>query len=421
MVKISSINLWCKKNLVDLQYLLGWIFSKSKAIYTYDINEADLVFINTCWFLWSSRDELIHLLEEIKYVKWKIYLFWCAVKYFSQNWFIDIKKYLETKKVFILSWQDLDLPLEVYLKWYNSQEFKDYDFFWDVIMYTNYFYWYEYVKIAEWCNWTCTFCIIPKLRWKQKSKSIEKILEEIKNLVNFWVKEIILISQDSSMYWIDIYWKPYLINLLKEIEKLEWDFKYRILYMYPDILNIKDFIWLKKFIPYFDMPIQHASNKILKLMWRHYTIEKIEKLIIEIRNTFKESFIRTNFIVWFPWEDENDFNILKNFIEKDYFDNISLFEYHDEPLASSYKLKWKNDENIIRKRFNILKNLVNRLIDNRRFSNWKHFKWIIMDIWKKVKIRPYLSAPEIDPFHEVDKKNIKWEIKIWNLVDYFIK
>lgn len=178
-----------------------------------------------------------------------------------------------------------------------------------------------------------------------------------------------MIAQDSTRYGIDLYGKARLFDLLEAIEQIEGDFRFRVLYLYPDILTKKQLEKLtsfRKFIPYFDLPLQHASPKILKSMGRFYNHEMTLELLNFIKSNFEEYYIRTNFIIGFPGETEEDFRLLIDFIGQDWFDNIALFEYHDETLAPSSSLPDKVEDKVIRTRFQEAKRLVTSLYDARQ-------------------------------------------------------
>ena len=326
-LKFSFINLGCNKNLVDTQFLLWNIFSIAWNNPNYEIDyindpyydEVEFVFLNTCGFISSGRDEMFEEIDKLLNAWKKIYLLGCALQYFestlSNNTNDEAKielnkwnKIIKNKNIHFLSWSDWNnISVEKILAWYDSKTFWESPIFNGVRAYTNIDYWYEYLKIAEWCNNHCTFCIIPKIRWKQKSLPIENVLTQAQNLVNNWVKEIILLAQDTNRYWLDLYGKSMLFELLENLEKIKWEFAYRILYLYPDILTLKHLEKLKKlkkFIPYFDIPLQHINPEILKRMWRFYDKNHILKLLDYIEKNFKEKFVRTNIIVWFPWETE---------------------------------------------------------------------------------------------------------------------
>jgi len=488
MFNFSLINLWCTKNLVDSQYLIWKLLTFSSLNQKDQINyfpdpydkEVEFVFLNTCGFLSSWRQEMMQTLKNLIDSWKKVYVFGCAIQYYSLRseegiWGQKSRKevrrgkkrseenndlYEKEKrefeeflkrnvwKVFLLSWNDLDyISIDKLKSWYNSKEFKDFVFPDSVRAYTDAIYKYEYLKIAEWCDNNCTFCIIPKIRWRQKSLPMEEILKEVENMVNSWIKEIIIISQDTTRYWTDLYGEPKLFELLEKIDNLDWDFVYRLLYLYPDIISLnhlKKFKNLKKFLPYFDIPLQHISSNVLKKMWRFYDTAYIYKFLDFIKKEFPSSFVRTNIIVWFPGETEEDFEQLKDFVKKWYFDNIALFEYHDEPLAASSKLPNKVDESTLKRRFLELSELVDEQLEKKwNARRWKQIGYVVgyqmisnddqedISRWYqedlKIIVRPYLHAPEIDPYDEISWEQITWvynetwEIQLGEMVEYVLK
>ena len=379
----SFINLGCTKNLVDTQFLLGRILERRPDQFFYAVdpfsNEVELVFLNTCGFISSGRQEMFHTIKKLLRKKKKICLLGCAVQYFeklvkdarlsdaeTQEW--------ETLKshpgLTFLSRSELanfePSLLENPLIAGGEQLFDGSDFQWqeNARAYTNSELGFEYLKIAEGCNNHCSFCIIPTIRGKQRSLSLEVLIAEARNLIVSGVRELILIAQDSTRYGVDLYGKSQLFELLEGIDALEGDFHYRVLYLYPDLLtkkHLERLTKLKKFIPYFDLPLQHASPKILKAMGRFYDHQMTLELLDFIEGHFPERFVRTNFIIGFPGETEEDFQVLMDFIRGDWFENIALFEYHDEPLAASSLLPDKVEAKTIRKRFLEAKKLVDEL------------------------------------------------------------
>lgn len=425
----SFINLGCTKNLVDTQFLLGRILEHWSDQFFYDVDpfseEVELVFLNTCGFISSGRKEMFQTIKKLLRKKKKVCLLGCAVAYFenlvdsvqltdqeTEEW-VNLKNHPD---LFFLSWGDFAKFEPSFL--FNSEQkslknlpqesmFQRPE---NVRAYTNLDLGFEYLKIAEGCNNQCSFCIIPKIRGKQTSLPIERIVEESKNLIASGVKELIFIAQDSTRYGVDLYGKSQLFELLEAIDELEWDFHYRVLYLYPDILtkkHLERLTKLEKFIPYFDLPLQHASAKLLKAMGRFYNHEMTLELLDFIKQKFPERFVRTNFIIGFPGETEEDFQLLMDFIRQDWFDNIALFEYHDEPLAPSSKLPNKVDEKIIRTRFLQAKKLVNELQNVRVAKEEKEKIWTISDIWQDTQgnwrftVRPFLHCPEIDREDEI--------------------
>ena len=379
----SFINLGCTKNLVDTQFLLGRILERRPDQFFYAVDpfsdEVELVFLNTCGFISSGRQEMFHTMKKLLRKRKKICLLGCAVQYFeklvkdarlsdaeTQEW--------ETLKshpgLTFLSRSELanfePSLLEKSLIAGGDHLFDGSDFQWqeNARAYTNSELGFEYPKIAEGCNNHCSFCIIPTIRGKQRSLSLEAVIAEARNLIASGVRELILIAQDSTRYGVDLYGKSQLFELLEGIDALEGDFHYRVLYLYPDLLtkrHLERLTKLKKFIPYFDLPLQHASPKILKAMGRFYDHQMTLELLDFIEGHFPERFVRTNFIIGFPGETEEDFQALMDFIRGDWFENIALFEYHDEPLAAPSLLPDKVEAKTIRKRFLEAKKLVDEL------------------------------------------------------------
>ena len=379
----SFINLGCTKNLVDTQFLLGRILERRPDQFFYAVDpfsdEVELVFLNTCGFISSGRQEMFHTMKKLLRKKKKICLLGCAVQYFEKLVKDARLSDAETQEwgrlkshpgLTFLSWSELanfePSLLEKSLIAGGEQLFDGSDFQRqeNARAYTNSELGFEYLKIAEGCNNHCSFCIIPTIRGKQRSLSLEAVIAEARNLIASGVRELILIAQDSTRYGVDLYGKSQLFELLEGIDALEGDFHYRVLYLYPDLLtkkHLERLIKLKKFIPYFDLPLQHASPKILKAMGRFYDHQMTLELLNFIEGHFPERFVRTNFIIGFPGETEEDFQALMNFIRGDWFENIALFEYHDEPLAASSLLPDKVEAKTIRKRFLEAKKLVDEL------------------------------------------------------------
>ncbi len=449
MFNFSLINLWCTKNLVDSQYVIWKLLSYNEANLKEEINyiaepyseEVEYVFLNTCGFLSSGRAEMMEVLNELLEKGKKVYILWCALQYFKwlKDDSEDYKKEVEqfnnflqenAWKVFLIAWDDVDnISVEKLKKWYISKEFGDFLFPDNPRAYTDIAYGYEYLKIAEWCDNHCSFCIIPKIRWKQKSLPMEQIIEQTKNMIASWVKEIIIISQDTTRYGTDLYWESKLFELLEQIDKLEWDFVFRLLYLYPDVISLKHLEKLKKlekFLPYFDIPLQHIASWVLKKMGRFYDTEYIYDFLDFIKNNFENPFIRTNIIVWFPWETNEDFMELVEFLEQDYFDNIWLFQYHDEPLAASSKLPNKVDDKTLDYRFKFISNLVDNMLEKKNKKRKKQEQiWYVQDYDdEKLTVRPYMHCPEIDEVDEIKYEDITWvfndtwKIDLWELVKY---
>ena len=474
-VHLSMINLWCNKNLVDSQLFLWKLLSENEDKIEYYSEPYDshveLVILNTCSFISSGREEMFQTVERLLSKKKKICIIWCGVQYFEKllrnvsfwmewngmknlrwntqdsslrsewqgkpsEWQLKMElerreKMLENENISYLSRNDLSLANLQNLT-SRSQTFQDFCRYDAPRLLTNYENRYEYLKIAEWCNNSCAFCIIPKIRWKLTSLSIQNVVKEAENLLQQWIEELITVAQDTMRYGTDFSSKSQLLPLLHELDKLPYDFEYRILYLYPDILTLKqleEFASLEKFIPYFDIPLQHISPKLLKSMGRFYDDKMIHTLLKWIRKLFPAAFIRTNSIIWFPWETQEDMQLLQSFLDEDYFDNIALFEYHDEPLAKSSTFENKVPDDIIHSRFKTIRSQVDKLLKAReKKRKWKNQIGFVEWIYEKksqilLSIRPEINCPEIDPVDEVKLENVIQcfdgeEIEVGSKVEY---
>lgn len=444
-VNFSAINLGCNKNMVDTEFTIWEILKLNSS--EVEINfypdpedeEVEYVIINTCWFLSSSRDEAEETIWYYDNMWKKVILIGCYVPVKDDSFLSSLKNleavipYEEVKNTSSILLNNTSLTkLQSGLAKLKKDKLKAYlsSIGWDQIGTKAHIYgtesvraflhsykWYEYLKIAEWCNNKCSFCIIPNIRWKQKSRTIEDILEEVKIMVNSGIKEIEIISQDTTRYWVDLYKAPYLLELLEKIDEIEWDFKIRLFYMYPDILSmthIDRLANLKKLLPYFDFPFQHISPNVLKNMNRFYDDSHISKIIDYIKIKFPNNFFHTNFIVWFPGETESDFNMLLDFAKKYEFDSVSVFGYHDEPLADSNKLENKIDAKTIKTRVKTIKTLLNEIYDKKDKArlNTKQI-WFIEELYDDYAIiRPEIKAPEIDDLDKVDFSDIDWDFDL---------
>jgi len=474
-VHISMINLWCNKNLVDSQLFLWKLLSENPENIEYYANPYDkyveIVILNTCSFISSGREEMFQTVEKLLSKKKKVCIIWCGVQYFEKllrrtsplpspirrgnlnegknNLLLlgggaqraeevqqELRRWegmLQNENISYLSRNDLTLAKLSSLT-SRSQTFQDFCRYSAPRLLTNYENRYEYLKIAEWCNNSCAFCIIPQIRWKLISLPIKSVIAEAENLLKQWIEELIIVAQDTMRYGTDFSSKSQLLPLLHELDKLPYDFKYRILYLYPDILTLKqleEFATLEKFIPYFDIPLQHISPKLLKSMGRFYDDKMIHTLLKWIRSLFPNSFIRTNIIIWFPGETDEDMQLLHSFLDEDYFDNIALFEYHDEPLAKSSTLENKVTDEIIHSRFKTIRKQVDKLLKAReKKRKWKNQTGFVEWIYEKksqifLSIRPEINCPEIDPVDEVQLENVIQcfggeEIEIGSMVEYVV-
>ncbi|EKD30202.1 MAG: MiaB-like protein tRNA modifying enzyme YliG [uncultured bacterium (gcode 4)] len=428
----SSINLGCSKNLVDLEFILGGILDGKENVQYYDDPEdpeVEYVIVNTCGFLSSSREESEETLTYYDSLGKKLILTGCYIPVKDDNFLANLKnlhavvpfeEYPETSDIFSRKKPQLDLQAIKQAKkafiW-KGQEIR---------AYMNAPFGYEYLKIAEGCDNNCTFCIIPQIRGRQTSRAIEDILAEVRIMLANGIREIQIIAQDTTRYGTDLYGEPRLFELLEWIEKIPGDFKYRLYYMYPDILTLDNIERLKSFtklLPYFDIPFQHSSSAVLRRMGRHYDEAHSEALLQSIRKHFPDAFIRTSFIIGFPGETDADFEHLLDFIRRHEFESVGVFQYHDEPLATSSRLDNKVPDIIARRRLKKFGEVQDKIYA-KHFKNaqGKTHTGYVMDRQKNTYIiRREIQAPEVDEYDRIKASAIEWgkkDLEIGEMVRY---
>lgn len=346
--KIGLISLGCDKNRVDSEKALALI--GDRAVITNDINEANIVIINSCAFLEASRKESIDAVMEVNELRnngvlEKIVLSGCLPQKFINELFDDL-----TEVDVFLGFLDYDLLFEALDKAYNGERVnyvnKKKIFAAKKRVLTTPCHYY-YLKIADGCNNKCTYCLIPKIRGRYKSEKIEDLVGEVKLLGD--AKEVILVAQDVTRYGVDLYKSPMLVPLIRELSKLSEVEKIRILYAYPDMISDELIGEIKnndKVIKYIDIPLQHASDRVLKLMNRKGTNKEYLALIEKLRENIPDIAIRSTFITGFPGETEEDFKVLEDFIKTVKFTNCGFFAYSREPDTPAYKLPDQIDEGV---------------------------------------------------------------------------
>jgi len=259
---------------------------------------------------------------------------------------------------------------------------------------------YAYVKIADGCDRACTFCTIPKFKGGFVSRRLEDVEKEVRTLVESGKKEIILVAQDTTGYGIDLYGKQMLPELLKRLNGIDRDFWIRVMYMHPDHITdeiIEGFSY-EKVLKYFDIPTQHGSDRLLKLMGRMKDSKELEALLEKIRQRYPEAVLRTSIIVGFPGETKEDFAQLVEFIRRVEFDKLGAFIYSDEEEAPSHNLSGKVPLKTAQKR---LDSLMEVQAEISFLRNQKYVDKVIEVIFEEevegVLIgRGYMDAPEID-------------------------
>lgn len=331
-MKIALVNHGCAKNLIDAELMLGMINDAGYEI-TLDEKTADIVIINTCSFIHDAEKESVQsILESVQDGK-KVIVTGCL----SQKHNDELKKAIpelsgmigtSNLSDIITIIKDLESG-EKYSAKINQKPHYTYPektIRQQITVGAS-----SYLKIAEGCNWECGYCIIPKLRGKYVSRPMENIIKEAKELVQKGVNEIVLIAQDTTAYGIDIYQKPALAQLLRELNKIENLSWIRVMYAYPTLVTdelLESIVQCEKVVKYIDIPLQHSNKRILKSMKR--PVQDYEKLIKHIRKKVPGITVRTSLIVGYPGETEEEFEELCTFVKNVKFDKLGVFEYSRE-------------------------------------------------------------------------------------------
>lgn len=345
--KVALVSLGCPKNLLDSEVMLGKLFAQGYEL-TVDPVAADYLIVNTCGFIQSAKEESIeHILEmaelKARYPGKKLVVAGCLAQRYGSGLFQDLPEidalvgtghFQEMPQVLVQL--QTPLPQRTYLSdnVYLYQET-------DTRLQTTPSH-IAYVKIAEGCNHLCTFCIIPKMRGRLKSRTVDSIVAEARQLGQAGVREVICIAQDSTEYGLDIGLRHGLAHLLtrlsNEVRELDW---VRVLYLYPSMIRpslLDVYAQQERLCQYFDMPMQHVSDRLLRAMKRGYTQRTLYRLLDEIRQRMPEAAIRTTFIVGFPGETPADVEALLQFLERARLDRVGVFTYSREEGTPAYAM-----------------------------------------------------------------------------------
>jgi ribosomal protein S12 methylthiotransferase len=361
MKKVGFVSLGCPKNLVDSEVMMGQLKEAGYEI-TNNAAEAETVVVNTCGFIESAKQESIDAILEATSLKVegkakRIVVAGCLVERYRDDLLRELPEvdaFIGTNEVSrILEAADAtknfrELPL---LPIGNKSATYLYDF--DTPRYRATDSYTAFIKIAEGCDRPCAFCSIPQMRGSFRSRRFGSILKEAEDLAKQGVREVVLIAQDSSRFGEDLGEVDALAKLIRalgEIKDLEW---IRVMYAYPTHISdafLAAIAETPKAVKYLDMPLQHASRNVLKLMKRGGTRESLEKLIRRVREKVPGITIRTTFITGFPGETEEDFEELMAFVRNCEFDNVGVFTYSDEEGTPAFDLPNKIDARIAKRR-----------------------------------------------------------------------
>lgn len=385
MFKIYPVSLGCPKNKVDFEKLLFVLIEKKGAEVVLSPEEADIFWINTCAFIRPAVQEALDHIFELGYIKkahQKLIVSGCLPARYGKEKLKDL-----------LPEVDEFYGIEPY------RYFSEIEPFTRILTESPFF---AYLKISEGCNKRCSYCTIPKIRGPLRSKPQELLIKEARYLLDKGVKEIIIVAQDVTSYGLDLGKKDGLLYLLENLSKLPYEFRIRVLYLYPKkgIKNlIKNLLSISKVVPYFDIPIQHAHPEVLKSMKRPVNSEEIIETIEEIRKLNPEVAFRTTVMVGFPGEGEREFEYLCEFLKKAEFDYLGVFIFYSEEgtKAHTFTPKVPYKEKIKRRR-EILK--IQQKISQKRLSlrTGKEEEVLILgeDIRNRLWGIARIQAPEID-------------------------
>ena len=336
-MKIGMVSLGCPKNLVDSEVMLGLIREKQLEI-TNDPAEADLIIVNTCGFIESAKEESINTVLQMAEYKQNgsckyLVMTGCLGQRYADELFEsmpEVDAIVGTDSFTDIGWVIDQVMAGKRLKHLQKLESKNVAMPPRMLTTPSYM---AYLKIAEGCDNCCSYCIIPQLRGPYTSRPYDEVLAEAKALAESGIKELIVVAQDTTRYGEDTTGKLLLPQLLRDLNALEGIRWIRVMYLYPNNFTdelIEAFATLDKVCKYIDIPLQHASDRLLDSMNRFDTREQVETLLNKLRTRIPGITIRTTFIVGFPGETEEDFEELKDFVEKQRFENAGVFQYSQE-------------------------------------------------------------------------------------------
>lgn len=436
-MKVGFVSLGCSKNLIDTEIAIGH-FKNNKYEIENNPEKAEIIVINTCGFIESAKEEAINTILEMAEYKKKKCKYLIVMGCLVQRYYEELIKTLPEVDLFIKideydkMWEKIEKLIKedsVEISTTNTckkiSEIKPLpmptrnEFFERIVTTgTN----FAYLKIGEGCSNKCTYCAIPYIRGPFVSRPQEEIIEEAKILADKGIKEIIIIAQDTTKYGIDIYGEPKLAELLKkisEIPEIRW---IRFLYSYPEGITDELIQTVKnneKICKYFDIPIQHISDSILKKMNRRTNKKQIENLIEKLRKEIPNITLRTSLIVGFPGEKQKDFDELCEFVRTAKFDKLGAFMYSKEEGTPAAKLPEQIHGNTKKSRYNKIMEIQQK-ISNENLKNkiGQKFEVLIEDIsfdGKYLIGRTKQDVPDIDGIIYVKNQDKR------NLVNQFIK
>lgn len=358
-MKVLFVSLGCDKNLVDSEYMLG-ILNDRGYDFTDDEEEADVIVVNSCCFIGDAKEESINTIIELGELRTdplKKCRALIVTGCLAQRYADEIRTEMPEVDACIgtTAYDGIAGVIDRVLKGEYVKELDDIDRPMEpgmnrVITTGGY---YSYLKIAEGCNKSCTYCIIPMLRGRYRSVPMEELVKEAERLADRGVKELILVAQETTLYGLDLYGKKSLPELLRKLCKVDGISWIRLLYCYPEEITDELIEVIKeegKVCRYIDMPIQHASDKILKRMGRRTTLSELKEMIGKLRREIPDIALRTTLITGFPGEDEEDHRIMLELVKEARFDRLGVFTYSAEEGTKAAEMDGQIDDDIKEKR-----------------------------------------------------------------------
>lgn len=399
-MNVGFIHLGCSKNLVDTEMTIG-LFKNNEYKIVNNPEDADILVINTCGFIASAQEEAINTILEMAEYKNKrckyLIVMGCLVQRFKE----ELEKEIPEVDLWIkydsyaTIWEQIEKVIKP-----EKTNIKNLDFLDRTITTGENF---AYLRIAEGCSNFCTYCAIPKIRGKFVSRTIEEVLEEAEKLAKEGYQELIVIAQDTTKYGIDIYGKPRLAELLSKLCKIDGIKWIRFLYSYPETITDELIEVVKKedkICKYFDIPIQHISDNVLKRMNRKSNGESIRKVIKKLREEIPNVVIRTTVMVGFPGETKDDFEELYNFVKETKFDRLGAFSYSKEEGTPAEKLTNQIHANTKKSRYNKIMSLQQQIaIEKQKELIGKELEVLVETKTFDNKYyvgRSYMDVPDID-------------------------
>lgn len=392
-MNVGFISLGCSKNLIDTEVAIG-MFKKNNYKIVNNPEEADILVINTCGFIESAKEEAINTILEMAEYKKKRCKYLMAMGCLVQRYYDDLVKLLPEVDLFIKidEYNNLWNKIEDLVKRDIVEKSKTktskkiseieplpmpkYNEFMERIVTTGKNY--AYLKIGEGCSNKCTYCAIPYIRGPFVSREMDEILNEAKMLAKKGIKELIVIAQDTTKYGVDIYGESKLAELLEKLSKIDGIEWIRFLYSYPEGITdelIKTVANNNKIAKYFDIPIQHISNPILKKMNRRTSKENITSIIEKIRKQIPDVTLRTSLIVGFPGETNENFEELLEFVKTTKFDKLGVFKYSKEEGTPAARLPEQIHGNTKKARYNKImaeqQKISKQVLENKVGKNYK--------------------------------------------------